>query len=126
MSDTTTTIEAGDIVRYGDILCRVYEITNGIGSFYKVTNRGWRDRRWKGWSGPIIGYELVRKCEFPTITQCQKCGKESPVFIGGRCPGCNPLRACPRPGCVGDLQSRSLPHWMNRFVCDTCGYDVSR
>jgi hypothetical protein len=125
----TDTIEPGDIVRRPDapaLLYRVYAIQGDWGSFYRVTKAGRKDRRQGGFSGPMTGWELVRKCEYPTGDRCVKCGEKATTMVNARCTRCNPFRACPVPGCLGDLKGASLPHWMNRFVCDRCGYEVSR
>lgn len=129
MTTTEQTIEPGDIVRrigVPGMLYRVWQIQGEWGHFYIVTKSGRRDRRFTGFSGGMTGFELVRKYEFPMHTACQKCGTKTVILIGGRCPKCNPFRACPVEGCLGDLESRAQPNWMNRWVCNKCGYAVSR
>ena len=58
--------------------------------------------------------------------QCCKCRGVSIVLINGRCPRCNPFRACQRHDCNGTYASRSRTDWQNCFVCDTCGDEVSK
>lgn len=122
-------IEAGDIVERHDCpgrFYRCYKIQNDLGHFYRVRKNGMKDRREKGFTGPMQLWRLVQKCEFPGDGHCKKCGKESTLLVNQRCPKCNPFRACTTQGCLGDFQSIPTPNWMNRFVCDTCGIEVSR
>lgn len=60
-------------------------------------------------------------------TVCSKCGVNHGATVRGVCLKCrpNPFLACPK--CYeGTLKSNSLPNWMNRWVCDKCGKEVSR
>lgn len=38
----------------------------------------------------------------------------------------NPCLPCVRNGIDGTLKSDAQPNWMNRWVCDKCGIEVSR